>query len=303
MSLHLKYRPKTLEEIRGNTEVVSTLDRMLDNIERCPHSFLLHGETGCGKTTVARIIAERLQCKGADLQEVDVADYRGIDTVREIIRNSQYKPLESVCRVWILDEAHKLTNDAQNALLKTLEKPPQHVYFILCTTEPHKLIATIKGRCSQFQMRPLNDRQMYRLLTRVASKENDRLEDEVCNQIVQDSFGLPRNALKILNQVLEVPDEQRLQIAKQSAKEQVESIELCRALIKQESWKRVSSLLNNLRDQEPEGIRRHVLAYSQSVLLKGENDVAAHVIEEFWEPFYNIGFPGLVYACYSVIKK
>lgn len=302
MSLYLKYRPTKLENIVGNSEVVSSLEGMLKDIDKCPHSFLLHGETGCGKTTIGRIIAERLGCKGMDLQEINSADFRGIDTIREVVKQSQFKPLESPCRVWIIDECHKLTNDAQNALLKILEDTPKHVYFVLCTTDPQKLISTIKGRCSQFQVKSLSENQMMGLLRGVVREENENLQKVVYDQIILDSMGLPRNALQILDQVLRVEMDERLEVAKRSAEKQSQSIELCRALIGRNGWKRIASILEGLKDQEPESIRRHVLGYAQAVLLKEENDQAAAVIESLLEPLYDIGFPGLVYACYSTIK-
>jgi len=302
MSLYLKYRPLNFSQIIGNEQVVSSIQNMVKDTTYCPHSFLLHGETGCGKTTIGRIIASELGCKGSDLREVDSADFRGIDTVREIRKQSQYMPLESPCRVWIIDECHKMTNDAQNALLKILEDTPSHVYFILCTTDPQKLLPTIRGRCSQFQVKPLTDELMFRLLRFVVKGEEEHLAKVVYEQIIQDSLGHPRNALQILDQVLRVDPEQRLDVAKRSAEQQSQSIELCRALLSQATWKKVSDILKGLKDQEPESIRRHVLGYAQSVLLNGENDQAAAVIEALWEPLYDIGYPGLVYACYSVMK-
>ena len=303
MSLYLKYRPQTLEEIVGNPEVTQALEGMLSTPDSCPHVFLLHGPTGCGKTTIGRIIASRLGCKGSDFREVDSADFRGIDTVREIRKQSQFKPLEGPCRVWLIDECHKMTNDAQNALLKILEDTPKHIYFVLCTTESHKLLKTILGRCSQFAVKPLNDNQMFRLLRKVVKEEGQSLPKIVYEQIAQDSFGHPRNALQILDQVLRVEEDQRLEVAKRSAEEQSESIELCRALIKGDSWKGISGILNGLKDQDPEGIRRHLLGYAQSVLLRGGDDTAARIIEELYEPLYNVGFAGLVYACYSITKN
>jgi len=302
MSLYLKYRPKTLEEVRGNTGVVSTLQSMLTK-ESCPHAFLFYGPTGCGKTTLGRIVASMLQCEGQDLCEVDSADFRGIDTVREIRRNSRYVPMQSKCRVWIIDECHKMTNDAQNALLKILEDTPPHAYFILCTTEPQKLLSTIKGRCQQFQVEPLNERQMKGLLRGVVKAEGESIADEVYEQIINDSFGLPRNALNVLEQVLCVDEEKQLTMARQSSEQQSESIKLCRALTSPGvSWGKVADILKGLKNQEPETIRRHILAYSQTMLLNGENDIAAKIIEELYEPLYNVGFPGLVYACYSILK-
>ena len=132
MSLYLKYRPNSFDEMVGNEDVVQVLKSQLKG-KQTPHSILFHGPTGCGKTTLGRIVANELGAKGSDLREVDSADFRGIDTIRDIRKQSTYKPLESPCRVWILDEVHKLTNDAQNAMLKALEDTPamSTTYFAL----------------------------------------------------------------------------------------------------------------------------------------------------------------------------
>ena len=229
---------------------------------------------------------------------------RGIDTIREIIQKSQYLPVESPCTVWIIDECHKLTNDAQNALLKILEDTPDHAYFVLCTTEPQKLLPTIKGRCSQFQLKPLSDHELTSLLKTIVRREEDQLNDEVYEIIVRDSGGLPRNALQILEQVLNAPEKDRAKVAETAQFEYSQAIELCRALIKRESWKSVASVLRGLKEQEAETIRRIVLGYCQSILISGKDDYQAGVImEEFIDPFYDTGFPQLVFACYSVIKN
>lgn len=302
MSYYLKYRPKTFAEVKGNETIISSLEGLLSNIDECPHVFLFHGNTGCGKTTLGRILAERLGCVGSDLKEVDSADFRGIDTIREIGKNCQYKPLEGRCRVWIIDECHKLTNDAQNSFLKRLEDTPKHVYFILCTTESEKLIAAIKGRCQQFQVQPLSDSQMLGLLRGIVRKEGHTLEKEVYEQIIQDSLGHSRNALQILEQILQLPSEKRIEAVKRIAEEQSQVIELCRALLKNASWKEISAILTGLKGQDAETIRRTVLGYCQAVLLKGDNKQAALIIQNFWEPTYNIGFPGITFMCYSIIK-
>jgi len=300
-TLYLRYRPQTLDEIVGNEETVEILKSYFTGKVDVPRSILFHGPTGCGKTTLARIVARELGVKGEDIKEIDSADFRGIDTIREIRRQSQYKPLESPCRVWILDEVHRLTNDAQSALLKELEDTPKHVYYILCTTDPQKLLPTIRGRCAEFQVRTLNEIEMKKLLRRVVKAEGERLRKEVYEQIAQDSIGHPRNALQILAQVLAVPPNKRLEVAKRAAEKQSEMIELCRALIKGEPWPKVAGILKGLKEEDPERIRRAVLGYCQAILLSGkqDNSVAA-VMEEFLEPVYNSGFPGLVFACYAV---
>jgi len=302
--LYLKYRPTSLEDMVGNKQVISVLDRLLsgEGGQPFPHSILFHGPTGCGKTTLARIVACRLGAKGGDVVEIDSADFRGIDTIRSIRSQCRYQPLEGACRVWILDEVHRATNDAQSALLKVLEDTPSHVYFILCTTDPQKLLPTILGRCAQFQVTPLNENEMRVLLRRVVKAEGESLDKALYNQIARDSLGRPRNALQILAQVVAAEPEQRLEVARRSAELQSETIELCRALLNGSPWKKISNILKGLADEDPESVRRAVLGYCQSVLLSGQrNDRAAMVIEEFLEPFYQSGRAGLVYACYSIM--
>jgi DNA polymerase III gamma/tau subunit len=203
----------------------------------------------------------------------------------------------------LIHNCHKITGDAANALLKILEDTPKHVYFILCTTDPQKLLATIKGRCSQFQVKPLNEIQMKALLRHVVREENETLAKEIYEQIVQDSLGHPRNALQILEQVLSVPEDKRLEIARQTAEEQSQVIELCRALLAKAGWKTIAKILTGLKDQEAESIRRVVLGYCQAVLLKEENYQAALILEEFITPFYDSGWPQLTYSCISVQMK
>lgn len=303
MGLYQKHRPKSFSSVRGNKQTIQALQNLLQKDNR-PHSYLLTGGTGCGKTTLGRIMAKELGAIGGDFREVDSADFRGIDTIREMRKQSQFKALEGNCRVWLLDECHKLSNDAQNALLKILEDTPPHVYIILCTTDPQKLLPTIKGRCSTFHMETLQEEDMMKLLKKVVKREKEELDEEVYLQIIQDALGHPRNALNVLEQVLNVPAEDRLETAKRKAEEENEVIELCRALLKGTSWKVVAKLLKGIKGQEPESIRRVVLGYCQSVLLSGQNnDRAGLILEEFMEPFYNSGFPQVVYACYSICRS
>lgn len=303
MSLYLKYRPSQLNELIGNTDIRSALENALKTPEKSPHAFLLHGPKGCGKTTTARIIANQLGVKGGDLRELDSADFRGIDVIREIRKQAQFRPMEGPRRMWILDEVHQTTKDAQSALLKILEDTPKHVYFALCTTDPQKLLPTVRDRCTQLNVGPLVPRDMASLLKRVVKAEGERLDKNTYKRIIKESDGHPRAALQMLDLVLRVPEERRAEIVLQIAEEQTQSIELCRALLSHKGWKFVSNILNGLKGQDAESIRRHVLGYAQSVLLKEDNELAARVIEEFYEPLYDIGFPGLVYACYAVVKN
>jgi DNA polymerase-3 subunit gamma/tau len=301
MGLATDHRPQTLDEIYGNQDTVATIRSLLDR-EDPPHSWLMYGPTGAGKTTIGRILARELGASGDDYREIDTADFRGIDMVRELRKQSQFVPLEGSSRVWLLDECHKLSNDAQNALLKALEDPPDHVYYILCTTDPQKLLPTIRGRCSQHSVTALSEREMRKLARDVAKAEGEKLGKEVLQQIVETSQGLPRDGLQVLDKVLAADPDSRMTIAQQRADQQAQAIELARGLLKGTGWKKISNILNDLKDEDPEAVRRQVLGYFSSVLLGGENDQAAAVMEEFTEPFYNNGFPGLVFACYSAVR-
>lgn len=305
--LYLKYRPNSLDELIGNEDIVSLLKNQLSGNTKqpMPKSILFHGPTGCGKTTLGRIIAQELGAKGNDIREIDSADFRGIDTIRDIRKQSSFKPLEGTYRVWILDECHKMTNDAQTALLKALEDTPPHVYYILCTTDPQKLLPTIRGRCAQYQVQPLSDKNMKKLLRRVVKAEGESLNKEIYDQIIQDSLGHPRNALQILSQVLSVDEDDRMRVAKRTAETQSKTIELCRALVSgTDPWRKIATILGGLKEEDPEQIRRAILGYCQTCLLS-KNPVlfAAQIMDEFIEPFYNSGFPGLVLACYKTLAE
>lgn len=302
MSFARKYRPKSFKTFIGNQKTVEALKGILDGRT---HSFMITGSTGCGKTTLGRIIAKELECNGQDFCEMDSADFRGIDTIRNLRKQIQYRPIEkeSKCRVFLLDEVHKLTGDAQSALLKNLEEPPNHIYFILCTTDPQKVLPTIKGRCVQLSVAPLSDPQMTRLLRRVTKREKIKLPDEVVEQIIEDSAGFPRNALKVLDKISALEPEEMLEAAKQEAAVQNQAIELCRALISKEPWSVLAGIIKGLKDEEPESIRRMVLGYCNAILLKKDSPSAFLIMEAFEDHFYDIGKPGLTIACYRALQS
>ena len=306
MALYHKYRPKKFSEIAGehNKDVARSLQSLLkrENRRRIPHAFLFTGPSGCGKTTLARILRRELGCSDVDYREIDSADFRGIDTIREIRRQIQYRPLSGDCRVWLLDECHKLSNDAQNALLKALEDTPEHVYFVLCTTDPQKLLRTIRGRCTQFEVSTLTEQEMVRLLKSVTKREKKKASPKTLRQIAQDSLGHPRDALQLLDKIIDLPLEKQLKIAKRTAEKQNEVIELCRALMKNRGWNVIRKILRGLSTEDPERVRRAGLGYCNSTLLNGDVPQAYLIMNAFEEPVWDIGWPGITLACYRVVS-
>ena len=302
VSLYLKYRPTDLDNFMGNKPTVQALEAVLNKGEDIPRAMLFTGQSGCGKTTLARIVAKRLGCADSEFVEVDSASYRGIDSIREIRKVMALRPLAGKCKVWLLDEVHAATKDAQTALLKALEDTPKHVYFMLATTDPNKLLDTIIGRCMQFSVSPLPDRGMTKLLLKVLADEKKDVPEEVLNSIVKESLGRPRFALVLLDKVIDLPKERMLKAIDRIAEEEDKTIALCRALLRKDSWKLVREMVKDVEEDKVESTRRAVLGYCSSVLLGGDDPQCYLVMDSFRKPFYDNGKPGLIMACYEVLE-
>jgi DNA polymerase-3 subunit gamma/tau len=301
--LHLKYRPQNFEEIIGNVSLIESLKTVLDK-DSCLSTFLFQGPSGSGKTTIARIIAKEVGARAQDIKELNIADTRGIDAARAIIENARFMPFGGRAKVYILDETHKSTADFQNALLKILEEPPKNTYFILCTTEPEKLLKTVRNRCTIYQVRLLRRTELIKLIKRVLVEEKRRkFPKEAVEQIAIAAEGCPRQTLVILDSVIDMKDDEKLLSAiNDFSIHKEEVIELCRALLQKKSWKDISKIIKGI-EEEPENVRYAVLGYLSSVLLSGkQSDRAFLIIEEFKEPFMYTKKAGLVSACYSVVN-
>jgi len=303
MSLAIDYRPAAFDEVAGNKATVQAINAILSRDRKdIPHSLMFTGPSGCGKTTLARIVAERLGCKGADLSEVDAADFRGIDTIRAIRQQMHFKPMESACRVYILDECHAMSKDAMNALLKALEDTPSHVYFMLATTDPQKLLPTIKNRCVQFTVEPLGEKDMAEFLREVVTAERKRVPPDVIKLIAQDSLGSCRTALQVLEKVIDLPPEDMKAAAEQVAAVENQVIDLCRALMGRAKWSVVAKILKGLEGEEPEGVRRAVMGYCASVLLNGDAPQAFVVMDCFRGNLFDNGRAGLTMYAYEALE-
>ncbi len=303
MPLHIDNRPNELSEIIGNEESVAVLKSVIEREpEKRAHSFLFIGPSGCGKTTMARVLANELGCKDNDFNEFDSADFRGIDTVREIRKNLAFLPTSSDYRIYFLDECHKLTSDAQEALLKALEHPPEHIMIFLATTEPEKLKITLKRRCTEIKVDILDDEVILKELKRISRRERKRVPSDALDQIIIDACGSLGMALKILDTILDLPKEKMAKAAQTAANKMSQSIELCRILIKgrKGDWNKVAGILKDLQD-EPESTRRMVLGYCNSILMKSYNEKAFYIMSCFQENFFNTGKAGLTMACFEAL--
>lgn len=302
MELYKRYRPKTLKGLVGQDSTVSSLETLIER--GLPHCLMLTGPSGCGKTTVARILAREIKCSKSDFTELNAADFKGIDTIRDIRRSINLKPLNGASRVWMIDECHKLTSDAQNAILKMLEDPPEHAFFMLCTTDPQKVIRTVHTRSTQIQLGSLAPLALCKLIKRVAVKESMEVSDKIIKQIAEASEGSGRKALVLLEQVgmLDGDSEQSKAIAATTV-DQEQAIELARALFNSRSkWPQVAAILKAMQDQDSENIRYCVLGYARSVLLNATGErcaSAAAIIDFFSEPTYNSKHAGLAFASWN----
>jgi DNA polymerase-3 subunit gamma/tau len=284
MSLHIDYRPQSLKEIIGNEDTLLKLKSQLTRKEGCPHVFMFSGSRGCGKTTLARIAAEMIGADDREVVEIDVTTNRGIDAAKEIKHAVMFTPMFGKVRAYILDEVHQGTPAYFNALLKVLEDTPKHVYFFLCTTDPQKVLKPVKSRCSQYQVDPLSQKEIIKLLEWVLENEEVELDKDSLKKISEVSEGIPREALIILDQIIDLNPADRLKAIESTKERERELKELCLALLEPKKWKVIANILKGLKG-EPESIRHGIMGYMNSVLLGG-NESAALVMEEFRNPCY-----------------
>ncbi len=217
-----KYRPQTFAELIGQEHVRATVENAIAQ-RRIAHGYIFSGQRGTGKTTVARILARCLNCvdgpaatpcgvcasctetaNGAsvDVIEIDAASNRGINEMRELRENVRYRPARDRYKVFIIDEAHQITNEAFNALLKTLEEPPEWAVFVLCTTEAHKIPATIASRCQQFQFRQVSFEEVVGRMAWICGQEGIEADSEALAALAQAGEGSVRDSLSALDQAI-----------------------------------------------------------------------------------------------------
>ncbi len=222
VSLYRKYRPQSFSDVIGQKPAVDVLTNSILR-GRAGHAYLFSGSRGCGKTSAARIFAKALNClerdgfepcgkcrncqeitagESLDVIEIDGASNNGVDNIRGLKENVALSPFNSRYKIYIIDEVHMLSQGAFNALLKTLEEPPEHVIFIMATTEPHKVPVTIRSRCQHIPFRSITPDDIYSRLDYVCKNENIAAEAEALREISRQADGALRDALSLLEQVI-----------------------------------------------------------------------------------------------------
>lgn len=306
--LYQRYRPKNFKSMVGQPQAVTLLQSWLDN-DNHNHALLFTGQSGTGKTTAARILKKKLNCADIDFHDMNIADVRGIDNIRDIRSKMMLSPIGGDCRIWLMDEFHNATKESMEAMLKILEDTPKHVYFFLCTTHPEKLLPTIRTRCTEIKMSLVSQPELAGLVKDIAAKEGTTVSEELADKIAEAAEGSPRKAVVLLEGVLWLEDEQQKldAIAKGSSIKQ--GLDLCRLLMNDKAtWPETASLLRDL-EGEAETIRYQVLGYATSCMIgngkssprNGAAMRAYKIIKAFQYNFYDSKKAGLVSACWEVV--
>lgn len=306
-TLITQFRPKTFGEVIGHPKVVKALENALE--KKAARAYLLTGDAGTGKTTLARLAAAKVGCKPGDIEEIDAATNTGIDEMRAVTERLAYKPIGSEVKAVIVDECHALSRQAWQSLLKILEEPPSWVYWFLCTTEAGKVPKAVVTRCFPVNLKPVDGDVLFNWLinlieeNKLFPKMKEDTVDGIAGVCVDNAMGSPRQALSNLSLCLTATSKKEAAALMGSAADSPEAVELARALIQRQPWSKVQGLLKGMKDANPESIRHVVRAYVTAVALGNPKAGSAlEILDLFSQPFPSTdGISPVVLACGKLI--
>lgn len=286
--LHTKYRPRDLNEVYEQNGAMHQLERCIT--KGTSRAFLLVGPSGVGKTTLARIGATMAGCDNGSITEIDAATNSGVDAMRAVAEAITYHPFgKSSKRATIVDEAHGLSRQAWDTLLKVVEEPPKHALWFFCTTNPAKIPNTIKTRCTTLTLKLVSEKGLRALVHEVANLEKMKMDAGVVDLVVREARGSPRQALVNLAACDGITSKREAAEVLHTVLETDATLELCRFLMKPGSWMKCQALVAKLDGESPEGVRILVVNYMASVLKGARSDrEATHVLsilEAFAQPY------------------
>jgi DNA polymerase III gamma/tau subunit len=278
--LHLKYRPSKLEEVVGQNSAVVALYSLLEDVP--PHTILLTGPSGVGKTTMARIYANAVGTELHNLYEVDAATNTGIDAMRALRERLAFKGLgKNTTKTIIVDEAHRLSVQAWDSLLKDIEEPPDHVYWIFCTTNVSKVPDTIRSRCVSLTLGGIDTDTIYDYLFSVVESEQLDVPEDVVGLVADGANGSMRKALVNLQLVTHCETRKEAKaLLQQTSADDVDIAKLCRVLMDAPSWDKLTPIMRNLLEHaSAESIRISICNYMAAVCLNSKgDDKATHML-------------------------
>jgi len=271
--LIVKYRPRHFDEVIGHEEAMRALQRRLQDASR-PHAYLLTGTSGVGKTTIARLIAAYLKC---EIVEIDAATYSGVDAMRELMDTAAHRSLgASGSRIFLFNEVQRLSRGAFDAMLTTLEEPPEHLYFALTTTELPKVPDAVVTRCYHLDLRPLRDPQIETLIEAVCYAEGWEVSGDIVNAVLRAANGSPRQAITVLEAVHDAETPEEIHRILSITDDSSPLIKLCQLLLAgNRNWAQIGPQLARLDDENIANSDVAAARYIMAAMVRSKDEKSA----------------------------